>query len=216
MSRHLRMLARKQLQAEIPGHYRWYVHVGLDLLMAGAVVTFAASHLDSPTLAELSAIPIAFLTANLGEYLLHRYPMHCPGISRAIYYRHTVCHHSFFTDTDMGIDSMSDLRWVLFPAVTVPLLVLLMVPVALVVGAAVSPNAGFLSLIVTASYYLFYEFLHTAYHVRSGSWLGKNRAIAHLRGLHQSHHDRSLMSSSNFNITFPIFDALLGTRARQS
>ena len=36
--------------------------------------------------------------------------------------------------------------------------------------------------------------------------------VAWLRQHHTTHHDPRLMSAWNFNITFPICDALLGTR----
>ena len=131
------------------------------------------------------------------------------------YERHGVIHHSYFTHDSMGMDSMRDLRWVLFPAFSVPLLVVAMIPVATAVGTLVSTNAGWLTLMVTASYYAMYEFLHTAYHMPPSTWLGRRRVIALLRQVHRTHHDPELMTRANFNVTFPLTDALLGTWIRE-
>jgi sterol desaturase/sphingolipid hydroxylase (fatty acid hydroxylase superfamily) len=90
----------------------------------------------------------------------------------------------------------------------------LMVPIAAGVGALITANAGWLTLLVTASYYLLYEFLHTAYHLPANTWLARWRAIAFLRKLHQTHHHPRLMTHCNFNVTFPITDAALGTWRR--
>ncbi|MBC8293847.1 MAG: sterol desaturase family protein [Proteobacteria bacterium] len=206
---------RKSLQSEISANYRWWQHVATDLLLAGAVVAFALSRIEGLTAADLTTIPLAFLVANLGEYLLHRFPMHRPMPPREIYRRHTLCHHVFFTQDRMGMDSLRDLRWILFPAYSVPGLVLIMIPVAATVGALATANAGWLCLVVTACYYLMYEFLHTAYHLSPEGFIGRQRAIAYLRTLHQDHHDPRLMGSWNFNITFPIWDIIIGTWYRR-
>ena len=199
--------ARERYLSLTPAHYTWWLHLTIDLGLPALIIAFAISQIDALTAAEALALPIGFLAANIGEYLLHRYPMHRPLWPRMAYDRHAVVHHSVFTHESMGLDSMRDLRWILFPAFTVPGLVLLMIPIAWSVGALVSTNAGWLALIVMASYYSLYEFLHTAYHLPTESWLGRRRLIAYLRRVHQTHHDPTLMSRWNFNVTFPVTDA---------
>jgi len=207
--------ARARHAAEIPAHYRWALHALCDVAFAAAVIAFAVSRLQDLTWTESLALPIGFLWANVGEYFLHRYPMHRPlWPLRFAYDRHAVIHHTVFTHEDMGMRSPRELRWVLFPAFTVPGLVIGMLPIAFAVGSLVTPNAGWLTLVVTASYYLLYEFLHTAYHLPPGAWLARRPAIAFLRKLHQTHHHPSLMARANFNVTFPLSDALFGTRRR--
>jgi len=203
--------ARQRYQQRIPAHYTWWLHIAIDVSLAGGTIAFALSRLRPLAGHELLAVPIAFLAANVAEYFLHRYPMHRPIPPRYVYERHAVIHHSYFTDASMGLESMRDLRWVLFPAFTVPLLVVAMLPIASAVGALVSPNAGWLTLAVTAAYYVLYEFLHTAYHLPPESFLGRLAPIRYLRRLHRDHHNPLLMDRYNFNVTFPICDAIFST-----
>ena len=207
--------ARARYRDEIPGYYVWWLHAACDVVFALAVVLFAISRLENLTVIEACAVPVGFLWANVGEYFLHRYPMHRPMWPlRFAYDRHAVLHHSVFTHEDMGMRSPRELRWVLFPAFTVPGLVIGMLPVALAVGLLVTPNAGWLALVVTASYYLLYEFLHTAYHLPADTWLARRKAIAFLRKQHQTHPHPQLMTRCNFNVTFPLTDRLMGTWTR--
>jgi hypothetical protein len=207
--------ARARYASEIPAYYRWWLHISLDLLFAIGVIAFAVSRLENLTAVEALALPVGFVWANVGEYFLHRYPMHRPlGPIRYPYERHAVLHHSVFTHEDMGMRSPRELRWVLFPAFTVPGLIIGMLPIAALVGVLVTPNAGWLALVVTASYYLLYEFLHTAYHLPATSWLARRRLIAFLRTQHQTHHHPRLMARCNFNVTFPLTDSIIGTWQR--
>lgn len=50
-----------------------------------------------------------------------------------------------------------------------------------------------------------------SYHSPPDSWLGSLPGVAYLRAHHQIHHSQTLMGKYNFNITFPIADALFGT-----
>jgi sterol desaturase/sphingolipid hydroxylase (fatty acid hydroxylase superfamily) len=202
---------RRRIQQQIAASYKWWLHLSIDLGLAGAVLGFALWHVERPSAVELAALPAAFFVANLVEYLLHRHPMHRPLRPRLIYQRHGVVHHSYFTHESMGWDSPRDLRWILFPAYTVPVLVVVMIPVALGIGALITPNAGWLSLAVTSAYYLTYEFLHTAYHLPPSHSLARNRVISALRRAHRTHHDPRLMTHVNFNVTFPVCDILFGT-----
>ena len=206
---------RARYREQIPARYCWWLHATLDFSFALAVIAFAVSRLENLSVVEALALPVGLLWANVGEYFLHRYPMHRPMWPlRFAYDRHAVIHHSVFTHEDMGMRSPRELRWVLFPAFTVPGLVIGMLPIAALVGVLVSPNAGWLALVVTATYYLLYEFLHTAYHLPAHTWLARRRSIAFLRKQHQTHHHPQLMARCNFNVTFPITDALIGTWAR--
>jgi hypothetical protein len=207
--------ARTRFAAEISPRYCWQLHLAIDFLVAIAVIVFSLSQLQPLATFEIVALPLALLGANVGEYFLHRYPMHRPMWPlRFAHYRHAVVHHAVFTHEDMGLQSPRELRWILFPAFTVPGLVLGMLPIAWLIGTLVSVNAGWLSLVVTASYYLLYEFLHTAYHLPAHTWLAQRKVIAYLRKLHQTHHHPSLMERRNFNVTFPVSDAIFGTWQR--
>lgn len=56
-----------------------------------------------------------------------------------------------------------------------------------------------------------FEWCHLAYHMPESSWMGGNPVIRWLRTTHTRHHDPRRMLRKNFNVTFPIFDALMGT-----
>ena len=207
--------ARERYRLEISPYYVWWLHLSVDLLLPAAVIAYAASRLGPVTGWEAAALPIGVLVANVVEYILHRYPLHRPLWPRFAYERHAVVHHAYFTNRDMDMETMRDLRWVLFPAFTVPGLILMMIPIAAATGALTTPNTGWMTLIVTAGYYLLYELLHTAYHLPAGNPIGRWRVVRYLRRLHQTHHDPKLMDICNFNVTIPITDALVGTWQRE-
>ena len=68
---------------------------------------------------------------------------------------------------------------------------------------------------VTMGYVVSYEWLHFSYHLPETHWLSRTRALSRLRRHHTLHHDLALMGKWNFNITFPICDAVLGTRYQE-
>ncbi len=89
-------------------------------------------------------IPIAFLIANLVEYLGHRGPMHRMkrGLG-VIFRRHTLEHHHFFTDQQMSYESSRDFKAVLFP----PVMLLFFIggiatPIGLALFLLISPNVS--------------------------------------------------------------------------
>lgn len=59
--------------------------------------------------------------------------------------------------------------------------------------------------------YLNYELLHFCYHLDEHHWGARLPFMARPRRFHTVHHNRRLMSRYNFNITYPIGDALFGT-----
>jgi hypothetical protein len=130
-----------------------------------------------------------------------------------LFERHTAQHHRFFTHDAMAYESSRDFQMVLFP----PVMLLFFLggvagPIALLLRFAWSANAGLLFAATGTAYFLTYEWLHFAYHLDASSWVGRLPLMATLRRHHTRHHDPALMSRWNFNITFPIADALLGTR----
>jgi hypothetical protein len=152
-------------------------------------------------------------TANLSEYLGHRGPMHRKTrFLEAIFERHAVQHHSFFTDEAGSYDSSQDFKAVLFPPI---LLIFFIGCFALPVGAIlyflVSPNVCFLFVLTSVLYFLNYELLHFAYHMDPQSGIGRLPFMGRLRRHHMRHHNRRLMTAYNFNITYPICDYLFGT-----
>ena len=80
-------------------------------------------------------------------------------------------------------------------------------------GAIFSANVGYIAVAMMAVYYLMYEGLHTLSHLEDDKhpWLRRMPLINTIRRMHRVHHDWGQMQTRNFNLTFPICDALFGT-----
>ena len=166
-----------------------------------------------PSWLELLTVPVSFLIANLAEYFGHKGPMHRKAAGLGIVFRrHTLEHHHFFTHQAMSFESTRDFKMVLFPPV---LLIFFLGGIATPLGALafllLTPNCGWLFVTTAMAYFLSYEWLHFSYHLPDGHWLSRTRVLARLRKHHTHHHDLALMGKWNFNITFPICDAVMGT-----
>jgi hypothetical protein len=208
---------RARYRAENIG--RWYsgwVHFAFTNAFSLGVIGFAISRVSQPSWKELLVIPIGFLIANVAEYFGHRGPMHYPQRGLGIIFRrHTIEHHHFFTHDLMSYESSRDFKMVLFP----PVMLLFFLggiatPIALLLFALFSANAGWIFVAVGVGYYLTYEWLHFAYHLPKDTFIGRLRVIQVLRRHHRAHHNLGLMGRWNFNITFPICDRLFGTTYR--
>ena len=202
-------------QNHIPRGYSGPGHLLFILGFTLGGIVLAVLSLDAVRPLEWLTLPIAFIYANLVEYLGHRWVMHRPvsGL-RLVFHRHTRQHHRFFTDEHMAMDDAGDCRAVLFP----PLLMvfffgLFALPVGLMLAMIFSANVAWLFLIAGLAYYLNYELLHLAYHLPEESRWFKLPGLLRLRRLHHEHHRPSVMTHKNFNITYPLFDWLFGTRA---
>ncbi len=190
-----------------PLHLATTVSVSLLVALASALM------LENVTSVQWLTIPLTFLYANLAEYLGHRGPMHHKTrFLGAVFQRHSVEHHSFFTDTATSFDTSQDYKAVLFPPV---LMIFFIVGFALPIGALlyflIAPNVCFLFILTAVLYFLNYELLHFAYHSRPDSWLRQLPFMDRLRQHHITHHNRRLMTRYNFNITYPICDRIFGT-----
>lgn len=183
--------------------------VGISLLVA----TWSAMLLDNVTPLEWATIPLTFLYANLSEYLGHRGPMHHKTrFLSGVFKRHSIEHHSFFTHEAATFDSSQDYKAVLFPPILLSFFLgCFAVPVGAILYNFVSPNVSFLFVLTVVLYFLNYELLHFVYHMDPQSRAGRLPFISRLRKHHINHHNRSLMTRYNFNITYPICDRIFGT-----
>ena len=206
----------KHRARHIGPRYRGWLHFGTTTAGALAAITFAITMVRAPTPAELLAIPISFVIANVGEYLGHRGPMHHRRRGLAlIFERHTLQHHHFYTHDAMAAESPRDFQMVLFP----PLMLVfflggLATPLGLLVAFLGTANLGWLFAATAIAYFVTYEWLHWSYHQAEDGWLGRRWFVRVLRRHHTIHHDPARMTRANFNITFPIADVLFGTRER--
>jgi sterol desaturase/sphingolipid hydroxylase (fatty acid hydroxylase superfamily) len=207
---------REQYRAnEIPRGYQGWVHFALTTTGALAVIVFAVLQVRAPSAAELVTPLGSFFTANLGEYLGHRGPMHNRGRLRILHERHSRRHHRFYTHDAMPAESSRDFHMVLFPPVMLLFFLgALAVPIGVLLFLLVSANVGWMFVATAMAYFLTYEWLHLAYHLPESSWVGRLPGLGALRRHHTLHHDQAVMGECNFNITFPICDLLFGTYRR--
>lgn len=197
----------------IPDNYSGPVHLAAVIGISVVIAVGSLLMLDAVLPLEWLTIPLTFLYSNLSEYLGHRGPMHHrTRFLGGIFQRHTIEHHSFFTDEAATFESSRDYRAVLFPPIMLVFFFgCFAVPVGAILYFLVSPNVCFLFVFTSILYYLNYELFHFAYHFEPDSWLGRLPIVRRLRQHHIAHHNKKLMTRYNFNITYPICDRLFGT-----
>ena len=170
--------------------------------IGAAAITIYIQSIHNLRPIELLIVPVVFLGGNFFEWFLHTYVMHRPQkirALRAIYMRHTMMHHQFFTDDELRFAGQQDWRVNFFT------------PIALIAGWLFSPNVGWLVILTTTSMYLIYEFMHFCCHIDE-SWFVRNAPFINtIRRHHTAHLIQSLMMERNMNLTFPIMDWLFGT-----
>lgn len=197
----------------ISRRYSGPFHLATTISVSLLIALISAMMLEKVSPLEWLAIPLTFLFANLCEYLAHRGPMHNKTrFLGDVFRRHTVEHHAFFTDEAAAYDTTRDFKAILFPPIM--LLVFngfLTLPVGALLYFQISPNVSYLFVLTAILYFLNYELLHLAYHMDPQTRTGRLAIVERLRGHHIRHHDTSLMSRHNFNITYPICDHLFGT-----
>jgi hypothetical protein len=205
---------REYRRNNIAASYRAYQHILLNACIGLGFIALAVFQIENMQASEWWAVPLTFLYANLAEYLGHRYPMHrpFPGL-KLIYQRHAREHHRFFTAEHMAFDQASDVKVVLFPPSLVLFFALVFgVPMWWLVSLLWSDNAAWLFTATGAAYFLNYELLHSIYHLPEDSAIRRLPVIKRLSAWHTEHHRPELMARYHFNISYPIFDFLFGTR----
>lgn len=200
-------------ERHVSQHYSGPMHLATTVSVSILIAVLCAMMLENVSPLEWLTIPLTFLYANLSEYLGHRGPMHRKTrFLGAIFQRHSLEHHSFFTEEAASYDTTQDFKAVLFP----PIMLLFFngcfaLPVGALLYFLVSPNVAFLFVLTAILYFLNYELLHFAYHMNPQTWVGRLPFMSRLRRHHLRHHNTQLMTSYNFNITYPICDYLFGT-----
>lgn len=195
-----------------PALIKGWAHFYLILALAASAIALCAAMIEAPTALEWATLPAGFLIANFVEWLAHKYPMHNPtrGL-RVMYERHALFHHRFFVEDAMEAGP-EDFDAVLFdPPALVFFLIGCAGPIAGLFFTLFSWNAGWLFVALAVSYYALYEVFHTAFHLPAAHWSAKLPGMAARRKHHALHHDPRLMAKYNFNVTFPVFDAIMGT-----
>lgn len=205
---------RETYRSRIVGWYNGWLHATVIYVIGIAAMAIYIQSLNNIRWYELLIVPVVFLGANFFEWALHTYVMHRPQKNkalRAIYTRHTLMHHQFFTDKEMRFAGQHDWRVTFFPPYALVTFICMSVPIALVAGWLFTANVGWLVMATTTGMYLTYEFMHFCCHVDENLFVRNVPFVNTIRRHHTAHHNQSLMMERNMNLTFPVMDWLFGT-----
>ena len=205
---------RATYRERVAGWYHGWLHVLIIYVIGLTALYIYIANMHAVTWREALIVPATFLLCNFFEWWIHRYVMHRPlGIkaARAIYNRHTLMHHQFFTDAEMRFADHHDWRVTFFPPYALATFILMSIPGAIALGWLISPNTGWLFISTTTSMYLIYEFMHFCCHVGENAFVRHVPFVNTIRRHHAAHHSQSIMMERNMNLTFPVMDWLFGT-----
>lgn len=207
---------RDDFRARITRFYVGPIHVLMIVAIGLAVGWYSIRQISGMRWYDAIVLPVVIVGANLFEWALHRYVMHRPikgygGIFYAIYTRHTLSHHQFFTNHEPSVDNTRDFRIVFFPPYAFATLLALTLPLAAVLALVDLHNMAWLVMATAAGVYLNYEFFHYCCHVKNDAIVRHIPFINTIRRHHIAHHDVRLMMRKNFNLTYPFADWLFGT-----
>jgi hypothetical protein len=205
---------RENYRVRVAGWYNGWLHIGLIYIIGFTALYVYLANLHDVRWWEYLTVPVVFMFANFFEWWIHRYVMHRPSnfpAFRAIYSRHTMMHHQFFTEQEMRFADHFDWRVTFFPPYALVVFTFMSIPPAIILGFLISPNVGWLLIITTTSMYLIYEFMHFCCHVDENRFVRTMPFVNTIRRHHTAHHNQSIMMERNMNLTFPIMDWLMGT-----
>ena len=205
---------RKDYRSRIAGWYNGYVHALVIYTIGLTALYLYSQHLSGVLWWEWLTIPIVVVICNMFEWFLHMHIMHRPQGNRglrAIYIRHTLNHHQFFSDHEMRFRDQKDWRVTLFPPYAMVVFILMAIPFASLGGYLISANVGWLMMCSTTGMYLIYEFMHFCCHIDENAFVRHCPLVNTLRRHHTAHHNSRLMMEVNMNLTFPISDWMFGT-----
>lgn len=205
---------RATYRDRLAGWYNGWLHVVLIYVIGFTALYVYTANVGSVRWWEWLTVPAVFLIANFFEWGVHRFVMHRPSnvpVLRAVYRRHTLMHHQFFTEEEMRFADHHDWRVTFFPPYALVVFTLISILPAIIAGLVISPNVGWLLITTTTSMYMIYEFMHFCCHVND-NWFVRNMPFVNtIRRHHTAHHNQGIMMERNMNLTFPIMDYLFGT-----
>ncbi|HLZ02403.1 MAG TPA: sterol desaturase family protein [Bradyrhizobium sp.] len=205
---------RENYRERVAGWYNGWLHIALIYIIGFTALYVYLANVHDVRWWEYLTIPVVFLSANFFEWWIHRYVMHRPSnfaVFRAIYSRHTLMHHQFFTEQEMRFADHYDWRVTFFPPYALVVFTFMSIPPAIIFGLLISLNVGWLLITTTTSMYLIYEFMHFCCHVDENWFVRVTPFVNTIRRHHTAHHNQSIMMERNMNLTFPIMDCLMGT-----
>lgn len=206
---------REAFRAEIPADYSGVRHAALASAIGLVAITICVVFVRGPvTAVEWLVIPAVVLGWNFVEWSVHKFVLHRPGkskVARALYHRHTMQHHQFYTHEHHTFESDRDLKIVFFPVFALPGVLFLSSPFALAAWLLISGNAALILLASVAGMYILFEVMHFCAHAPENAFLRHMPLVNTMRRHHVAHHDQKIMMDRNMNFTLPVFDWLMGT-----
>ena len=206
---------RDKYRENLKGFYNGYVHVLLVYAIGALGLFYFISHIENVLWWEWAIVPLTLMGANIFEWWIHKFVMHKPhkwSGAKAIYSRHTLQHHQFFTEDEMRFAGPHDWRVTVFPPYALAIFIAAMsAPGVVVLSWLISPNVGWLFICSTTSFYLLYEFMHFCCHLEDNVVLRNTPFINTIRRHHAAHHNKGIMMGINMNLTFPFADWLFNT-----
>jgi hypothetical protein len=199
---------RTEYRASIAPWYNGWVHGAFIFGVSGGGMVYSMLQVaeGGGGWSWLSVLP-AFLFANFGEWWLHKHALHrrIPAL-KALWQRHTVQHHHYFTSAHMTVSSHREYRIIFFPPYAVLGIALIHAGLGALWALPFGAAAGWAWMAGGMSHYLMYETLHTAAHLHERRWLRHLPLVNTMRRNHWLHHHPALMSEYNMNLTLPIAD----------
>ena len=205
---------RQIYRERIASWYNGYLHIAIIYVIGCSALFIYASHIKAVHWWEWLIVPVVWVACNFFEWWIHAKVMHRPRKdrgSRAIYTRHTLMHHQFFTDTEIRFAGQHDWRVTVFPPYAMVVFILMSILPAFIIGLLFTANMGWLVMCTTTSIYLLYEFMHFCCHIDENRFVRYCPFVNTIRRHHIAHHNQSLMMRRNMNLTFPIADWFFGT-----
>lgn len=204
---------RNRLRGEIPRRYSPAFQLVLLHAVAGGLLVAGGPYLARASVVEWAILPAIFVLGNLLEWWLHRGPLHHPKSPLRGLRRHSSYHHAYFSREHLAIVDARDLYLVLHPWWTTVLVLIVHLPPAVGLWVLVSPSAGVVLYLSLYAYFLLYEWLHVFHHLPAASSLASLPGLRFLRRHHAMHHDTRAIRSLHCNVSFPLWDFLLGTHS---
>lgn len=206
---------QSQYRDAIPGDYSGVRHGAIILAIGAVVLALCIWRIHAPVSAlEWLVVPVVVVGWNLMEWYVHVNFLHKPGrnaVTRALYQRHTLTHHQFFTQEEPRLSGTRDLNIVFFPTFALPGIVVMTAVPALIVGVLWSANAGWLLMASTVAMYLLFEAMHLCAHLPDNAFVRHFPLVSTMRRHHIAHHNPQLMMTHNMNFTLPLADWLFRT-----
>ena len=213
---HRQAAFRDDFRQRIARLYNGPMHVFMIFAIGIGTIWYCVRQIQGPAWYEWLIVPFTLLFANLFEWWIHRFVMHRPikgfgNFFMAIYTRHTLAHHQFFTDHEPTIDSHRDFRIVFFPPYAlVTFMIISVLPTSGLVYVGLH-DMGWMLMITNVFMYLNYETFHYCCHVKDDRILKHIPFINTIRRHHIAHHNVHQMMERNFNLTYPFADWLFST-----